>query len=63
MELDKRRRWSKIAAIGMGFATLVSILAGFYVEWNFPRILMVICFGASTVLYTYQYRQLQKEEE
>lgn len=63
MELDKRRRWSKIAAIGMGFATLVSILAGFLVEWNFPRILMVICFGASAILYIYQYRQLKDEED
>ena len=63
MELDKRRRWSKIAAIGMGFATLVSIFAGFYVEWNFPRILMVICFGSSAVLYTYQYWQLKDEED
>lgn len=62
MELDKRRRWSKIAAIGMGFATLVSILAGFFIEWNFPRILMVICFGASTVLYTIQLKELEKDD-
>lgn len=63
MELDKRRKWSKIAAIGMGFAALVSIVAGFLQEWNAPRMLMIICFGASSVLYAFQYRQLLKEEE
>jgi hypothetical protein len=63
MELDKRRRWTKIAAIGMGFAALVSLFAGLFLEWNLPRILMVVCFGASSALYMLQYRQLLKEEE
>lgn len=63
MELDKRRRWSKIAAVGMGVAAVLSIAAGFFQGWNFPRILMIICFGASSVLYFVQYRNLLKEED
>ena len=63
MELEKRRKWSKIAATGMGIAALVSIAAGFFQEWNLPRILMAVCFSASSVLYYVQYIHLLKEED
>jgi CBS-domain-containing membrane protein len=63
MELEKRRKWSKIATIGMGIAALLSVAAGFFQGWNLPRILMVICFGASSVLYYVQYNNLLKEED
>jgi ABC-type enterobactin transport system permease subunit len=63
MELEKHRRWSKIAAVGMGAAAVLSIAASFFQGWNLPRILMVLCFGASSVLYYVQYRNLLKEED
>ncbi len=63
MELEKRRRWAKIATIGMAVAALVTLVAGFVQGWNLPRMLMVVCFGASSVLYYFQYQNLGKEEE
>jgi hypothetical protein len=62
MELEKRRKWSKIAAIGMGIAAVLSVAAGFFQGWNVPRILMTICFSASSVLYYVQYNNLLKED-
>lgn len=63
MELEKRRKWAKIAAIGMGIAALISAAAGFFQGWNLPRILMIVCFSASSVLYSIQYSNLLKEED
>ena len=63
MELEKRRRWAKIATIGMAVAALVTLIAGFVQGWNLPRILMVVCFSASSVLYYFQYQNLLKEDD
>ncbi|WP_428664105.1 hypothetical protein [Runella sp.] len=63
MDLEKRRRWAKIATVGMALAALITLIAGFTQSWNLPRILMVVCFSASSVLYYFQYRNLLKEED
>ena len=63
MELEKRRKWSKIAAIGMGIAAVLSVAAGFFQGWNVPRILMTVCFSASSVLYYVQYNNFLKKED
>ncbi|MFN8343388.1 MAG: hypothetical protein U0X91_00175 [Spirosomataceae bacterium] len=63
MKLEKRRKWSKIAAVGMGIAALLSVAAGFFQAWNLPRILMAVCFSASSILYYVQYNNLLKEED
>ena len=63
MELEKRRRWAKIATIGMAVAALITLIAGFVQGWNLPRILMVVCFSASSVLYYFQYQNLLKEDD
>jgi NhaP-type Na+/H+ or K+/H+ antiporter len=63
MDLEKRRRWAKIATIGMGLAAVITFIAGFAQHWNLPRILMVVCFTASSVLYYFQYKSLLKEED
>jgi len=63
MDLEKRRRWAKIATIGMGLAALITLIAGFAQSWNLPRIIMAVCFTASSVLYYFQYQSLLKEED
>lgn len=63
MDLEKRRRWAKIATIGMGLAAFITLIAGFAQHWNPPRILMAVCFTASSVLYYFQYKSLLKEED
>lgn len=63
MELEKRRRWAKIATVGMGLAALITLIAGFAQHWNLPRILMAVCFTASSALYYFQYKSLLNEED
>lgn len=63
MTAKNKKKWTLAAAIIMSLAVVSSLFSGFVQAFNFIRIIMIICFGASAGLYWYRYYTEEFEDD